>query len=58
MIPFKQLIELMAQKNISQHCDLVGVSDTEIKAMQSHFNVEFPASYSEFLRLWDARQAT
>lgn len=51
MIAFEQLIELMAQQNIAQHCDLVGVSATEIKAMQSHFNVEFPASYCEFLRL-------
>ena len=49
MIPIKKLIDLMAKQNIAQSSDLVGVSYTEIQAMQAYFQVEFPVIYKEFL---------
>lgn len=39
----------MAQHNIAQQEDLVGVSLEEMQTMQEHFGVEFPASYVQFL---------
>ena len=44
-----QLIQLMAEHNVAQAHDLVGVPLAEIHAMESHFNVKFPVTYIQFL---------
>lgn len=39
----------MAQLNVAQRADLVGVSEPEIQALESHFGLRFPRAYRDYL---------
>ena len=50
VMAIQKIIRLMEEREIAQAKDLVGVSDEEINLLETHFNLELPATYRQFLK--------
>lgn len=49
MSNIQKCVNLMAQLNVAQPRDLVGVSEQEIQTLESHFGLRFPRVYRDYL---------
>lgn len=50
MTDLTKLMELMAVKGIARRSELVGVSQTELQALEEFFGLVFPKAYRNYLR--------
>lgn len=49
VIHIQKIIRLMEEQGVATPKDLVGVTEKEIKQLESHFKLEFPKAYRQYL---------